>query len=53
MTLLWDIFACILDYSPELNNKAALIASAIMAAFGAPKNIMSSGLRDFSFTNYE
>ena len=53
MTLLWDIFACILDYSPELNNKAALIASASMAAFGAPKNIMSSGLRDFSFTNYE
>lgn len=53
MTLLWDIFTCILDYSPTLNNKAALIASAIMASFGAPKNQMPSGLRDFSFTNYE
>jgi len=30
MTLLWDIFACTLDYSPELCNKSALVASAIM-----------------------
>ena len=53
MTLLWDIFACTLDYSPELCNKSALIASAIMAAFGAPKSELPSGLRDFTFTNYE
>lgn len=53
MTLLWDIFACTLDYSPELNNKAALLASAIMATFGLPKSELPSGLKDFSFTNYE
>ena len=53
MTLLWDIFACTLDYSPELNNKAALLASAIMATFGQPKSELPSGLKDFSFTNYE
>lgn len=53
MTLLWDIFQCILDYSPELNNKSALIASAIMAAFSGSKTELTSGLRQFSFTNYE
>ena len=53
MTLLWDIFTCTLDYSPELNNKSALIASAIMASFGQPKGELPSGLKDFTFTNYE
>ncbi|MBQ8480156.1 MAG: hypothetical protein IJ503_07200 [Akkermansia sp.] len=53
MTLLWDIFTCTLDYSPELNNKAALIANSIMATFGLPKSELPSGLKDFSFTNYE
>ena len=53
MTLLWDIFRCTLDYGPELCNKSALIASSIMAAFGQPKNEMSSGLKGFKFTNYE
>ena len=53
MTLLWDIFACMLDYSPELSNKAALIASACMSNFGKPRYELPSGLRDFSFTNYE
>lgn len=53
MTLLWDIFTCTLDFSPELNNKAALIACSIMASFGLPKGEIPSGLKDFSFTNYE
>lgn len=53
MTLLWDIFTCMLDTSPILNNKAALIASAIMSAFAAPKHELPSGLKSFSFTNYE
>lgn len=53
MTLLWDIFTCTLDYSPELNNKAALIANSIMASFGMPKGELPSGLKDFTFTNYE
>lgn len=53
MTLLWDIFTCVLDTSPTLNNKAALIASAIMSAFAAPKFELPSGLKSFSFTNYE
>lgn len=53
MTLLWDIFQCTLDYSPTLNNKSALIASSVMSAFGAPEADLPSGLRQFSFTNYE
>ena len=53
MTLLWDIFHCMLDYSPEICNKAALIATSTMAEFGKPSNSMPSGLRQFSFTNYE
>ena len=53
MTLLWDIFQCLLDYSPDIDNKAAVIATSIMAQFGAPSNSMPSGLRKFSFTNYE
>jgi hypothetical protein len=53
MTLLWDIFQCMLDYSPEISNKAALIATSAMAEFGKPREELSSGLRQFSFTNYE
>lgn len=53
MTLLWDIFHCMLDYSPELCNKAALIASSGMAEFGKASDALPSGLRQFSFTNYE
>lgn len=53
MTLLWDIFQCMLDYSPEIDNKAAVIATSLMAQFGAPSNSMPSGLRKFSFSNYE
>ena len=53
MTLLWDIFTCTLDYSPELCNKAALIAASVMSAFSPQKNELPSGLKDFSFTNYE
>lgn len=53
MTLLWDIFHCMLDYSPEISNKAALIASSGMAEFGKPSDALPSGLRQFSFTNYE
>lgn len=53
MTLLWDIFHCMLDYSPEISNKAALIASSAMAEFGKASSALPSGLRQFSFTNYE
>lgn len=53
MTLLWDIFQCMLDYSPHIDNKAAVIATSLMAQFGAPSNTMPSGLRKFSFSNYE
>lgn len=53
MTLLWDIFQCMLDYSPEISNKAALIAASAMAEFGKPSSELPSGLRQFRFTNYE
>lgn len=53
MTLLWDIFQCMLDYSPEISNKAALIAASAMADFGKAKETLPSGLLQFSFTNYE
>jgi hypothetical protein len=53
MTLLWDIFQCMLDYSPEINNKAALIAASAMAEFGRVQETLPSGLRKFRFTNYE
>ncbi len=53
MTLLWDIFTCILDSRPDISNKTALIASSIMSAMGAPKGELPSGLKSFSFTNYE
>ena len=53
MTLLWDMFHCMLDYSPEISNKAALIATSAMAEFGKPSSALPSGLRQFSFTNYE
>ncbi len=53
MTLLWDIFQCMLDYSPEISNKTALIAASAMAEFGKAQETLPSGLRQFSFTNYE
>ena len=53
MTLLWDVFHCMLDYSPDICNKAALIASSAMAEFGKASSELPSGLRQFSFTNYE
>lgn len=51
MTLLWDIFFCLLDHSPELSNRAAVIASAAMAQFDLPTKQLPSGLRGFSFSN--
>ncbi len=53
MTLLWDIFNCLLDFSPELHNKAALIATSAMAQFSIPQQKLLSGLHRFSFSNYE
>lgn len=53
ITLLWDIFQCMFDYSPEISNKAALIASSAMAEFGKPEFKLPSGLRDFKFNILE
>lgn len=53
MTFLWDIFQCLLDYSPTIDNKAAVIATSLMAQFGSPSSALPSGLRKFSFSNYE
>lgn len=53
MTLLWDIFQCMFDFSPEISNKAALIAATAMADFGKPSSALPSGLRQFHFSNYE
>ncbi len=53
MTLLWDVFQCMLDRSPDISNKAAVIATSAMAEFGRAKDQLPSGLTDFSFTNYE
>lgn len=53
MTLLWDILHCMQDDDPELFNKTALVASSAMAEFGKPSTAMPSGLRQFSFSNYE
>ncbi len=53
MTLLWDIFQSLFHATPELSNKIALIASSAMAEVRPISNTMPSGLRAFSFTNYE
>lgn len=53
MTLLWDLFQCMLSYSPELINKHALIASSAMAEFGRAKETLPSGLRQFAFSQSE
>ena len=53
MTLLWDVFQCMLDRSPDISNKAAVISTSAMAEFGRAKDQLPSGLTDFSFTNYE
>ncbi len=53
ITLLWDIFQCLFHATPELSNKIALIASSGMAEVRLPVAQVPSGLRAFSFTNYE
>ncbi len=53
MTLLWDIFQCLFHATPELSNKVALIATSGMAEVRPTPKSPSSGLRAFSFTNYE
>lgn len=53
MTLLWDILHCLQNDNPETSNKAALIATSAMAEFGKPAFILPSGLKRFSFSNYE
>ncbi len=53
MTLLWDIFQCLFHAPPELSNKVALIATSAMAEVRRPSGSPPSGLKAFSFTNYE
>ncbi len=53
MTLLWDIFQCLFHATPELCNKMSLIATSAMAEVRMPPKSIPSGLRAFSFTNYE
>lgn len=53
MTLLWDVFRCILNDDPAVSNKMALIASGAMSEFGKAEYKLPSGLRGFSFSNYE
>ncbi len=53
MTLLWDIFQCLFHATPELCNKMALIATSAMAEVRPTPCSVPSGLRAFSFTNYE
>lgn len=51
LTFLWDILFCLLDRSPELSNKAAMIAAAAMAQLDLPTRQLPSGLHGFSFSN--
>ncbi len=53
LTLLWDVFQCLFHATPELSNKVALIASSAMAELRPVSKMPPSGLRAFSFTNYE
>lgn len=53
MTLLWDILRCLQNDTPETSNKAALIATSVMAEFGKASFTLPSGLKRFSFSNYE
>ncbi len=53
MTLLWDIFQCLFHATPELSNKMALVATSATAELRMPLASVPSGLRAFSFTNYE
>lgn len=53
MTLLWDILRCMLNDAPEFSNKAALIATSAMSEFGKAQYTLPSGLKQFSFSQYE
>lgn len=53
MTFLWDIFHCMLDNSPEISNKNALVTASAIAMLSLPKQKLASGLCGFSFSNYE
>lgn len=53
MTLLWDILHSIPDNDPAISNKRALVAGSAMAEFGQPGSDLPSGLKHFSFSDYE
>ncbi len=53
MTLLWDIFRCLFDATPEICNKVALIAFSAMGEVRPLPKAVPSGLRAFSFTQQE
>lgn len=53
MTLLWDILRCLQSDNPEISHKTALIATSAMAEFGKAAFTLPSGLKRFSFSNYE
>ncbi len=53
-TWLWDIFQCMFDASnPLLSNKVALIASSCLAELRPQPSAPATGMRAFSFSNYE
>ncbi len=53
-TWLWDIFQCMFDAAnPLLSNKVALIASSCLAEIRPLPVSPPTGMRAFSFTNYE
>ena len=53
MTLLCDIFDCMLDQDPAISNKAALIATNSMVHLKPERNQIPTGLGEFSFSTYE
>ncbi len=53
-TWLWDIFQSMFDVAhPQLSNKVALIATSCLAEVRQQPQAPASGMRAFSFTNYE
>ncbi len=53
LTLLWDTLHCMFDATPELSCRVALIAASAMAFPRDGGRGLNSGLKGFSFTNYE
>ncbi len=53
ITLLWEVSQCMFNATPEMSNRIALINSTLLSSLQPNPRVISSGLKDFSRSNFD